>query len=477
MRVLKPSAALLQLMASVDDLRHRESVFRAIVDEELGEHELRAQLQAYYDKHGLMVTDEILDTAIAEKKAKRFCFVPADSAKRLFAHWYVDRFKHFRRASISLCLVTLFWGYTEGMRLYEEHTERLEEKNIASMLSELRRDEKDVDEMRALLLRQNPLPELFSTWESAQVRTLQDRLTLFNDWLLKTEKALDVSASASDDEFFIPADSELRDVARVRELEDDYDSIFEDIIAYINQRRALHGQYLAAIAQRKTASEFRSTDAMQAKAKIVIEQIFASLAKGNQIDAQSLSRSFDAIIQEGGVIQNQIDRLPTVLSSLEELAVGDEAKEKVAQLVNQLHASLNTTSGQELSQISDDVDKLKGRLLITYELHIHTGTHASVFWRRLRNSEDPMAKAYYVVVEAHNDRGELLAIPVKNQETGELKTVHTFAIQVTKQQFDKVSNDKIEDGVVSQTFAGEKKLGRLHESWNLDVAGGYITEW
>jgi hypothetical protein len=48
---------------------------------------------------------------------------------------------------------------------------------------------------------------------------------------------------------------------------------------------------------------------------------------------------------------------------------------------------------------------------------------------------------------------------------------------VPEEVFERVRQDKLDDGIVQQALVGAKRRGRLDIEWSIPVPGGMITEW
>ena len=89
--------------------------------------------------------------------------------------------------------------------------------------------------------------------------------------------------------------------------------------------------------------------------------------------------------------------------------------------------------------------------------------------RRTRN--------YYLVVEAIDQRGNIVPQTVLNEETGKTETVKKWAVRVPRSVLQRVRDDKADDGIINTRRVGDKKRGYLEPDWRIDVSGGAITKW
>ena len=86
-------------------------------------------------------------------------------------------------------------------------------------------------------------------------------------------------------------------------------------------------------------------------------------------------------------------------------------------------------------------------------------------------------RAYFIVVDAIDPRGNPVKLPVRNDETNETETVSRFAVRVPVQTFDAVRNDKSRNGIVQNSRLGQKRRGLLEPEFLMPVLEGRLTRW
>jgi hypothetical protein len=98
---------------------------------------------------------------------------------------------------------------------------------------------------------------------------------------------------------------------------------------------------------------------------------------------------------------------------------------------------------------------------------------ASGVWR------EPMinnrARNDYLIVEAIAPDGKILSRPILNEET--TSTVDSWAGRVSNGLFEKVIEDKRDNGIIEGNIVGQKKRGTLDVVYIMPVLGGTITKW
>ena len=86
-------------------------------------------------------------------------------------------------------------------------------------------------------------------------------------------------------------------------------------------------------------------------------------------------------------------------------------------------------------------------------------------------------RAYFLVVDAIDPRGNPVKLPVRNDETNETETVSHFAVRVPAQTFDAVRSDKLRNGIVQNSRLAQKRRGLLEPEFLMQVLEGRLTHW
>lgn len=97
---------------------------------------------------------------------------------------------------------------------------------------------------------------------------------------------------------------------------------------------------------------------------------------------------------------------------------------------------------------------------------------------------DGRVSGYYLIVQAVGPGGKVLPREVVDAETGQTRTVTTWAEQVPKEVYDRVAADKLADGVVDQREFATKSRGEAEVKVVMPGAGDaplprgrQITQW
>ncbi len=117
---------------------------------------------------------------------------------------------------------------------------------------------------------------------------------------------------------------------------------------------------------------------------------------------------------------------------------------------------------------------LRDRLESTYTLRISAGPDTG-FWRV--PDVNVNARNYYIVVDAIDANGRNVSVPVVNEETGRTERVSQWGLRVDEATFESVRQDKMDDGIIQNSFFGEKRAGFLEPDYAFDTTGAAVTDW
>lgn len=127
-------------------------------------------------------------------------------------------------------------------------------------------------------------------------------------------------------------------------------------------------------------------------------------------------------------------------------------------------------------QAVTDLTALRDKLRQQYTLRVvNRADVQSGFWTFPEVNTD--ATNYYVVVEALDPSGNVLSLPILNEENGETETVNIWAVRVPEVVYNAVAADKRDDGIIQANEVGRKADGFLEVEYNMPVLGGAVTRW
>ncbi len=86
----------------------------------------------------------------------------------------------------------------------------------------------------------------------------------------------------------------------------------------------------------------------------------------------------------------------------------------------------------------------------------------------------PGVQNYYLVVEAVTPQGKRLTVPITSEENGKTYTVQQWGLRVDESLYDKIRQDKLDDGIIQNNRFGMKERGYLTPRYLMPTTGGAI---
>jgi hypothetical protein len=157
-------------------------------------------------------------------------------------------------------------------------------------------------------------------------------------------------------------------------------------------------------------------------------------------------------------------------------ATTPEAESATRSLIADGERALARGDGAAARATIAELETVRQRLAQVYRLRIvsREGAASGVF----RIPEDnPDARNYYLIVEPVTPDGEVLSLPVLNEETGAIETVSIFGVRVPVEVYEEVRQDKADDGIIQGNIVAEKPRGMLDPVYLMPVETGRITRW
>jgi hypothetical protein len=153
-----------------------------------------------------------------------------------------------------------------------------------------------------------------------------------------------------------------------------------------------------------------------------------------------------------------------------------EARARAATIASAGEAALERSETAAARSALEQLEALRANLEQRYRLLIATGPDAvSGVWRV--PDANTAARNYYLIVEARDDAGRLVPVEITNEETGRIEHVTSWGLRVPQEVFERVADDKRDDGIIQDRYVGEKARGALEPEYVIPTTGGAITRW
>ena len=168
--------------------------------------------------------------------------------------------------------------------------------------------------------------------------------------------------------------------------------------------------------------------------------------------------------------------LETLHAQVLQIAASDDARAAAGQMLTAGKAALRDEDTAAAKDALASLQDLRSRLEQEYTLRIvnRPGENTGV-WRI--PDVNVKARNYYLIVEAVDARGNVLTVPIVNEETGKTERVKKWGLRVNEGTFNAVASDKKDDGIIQHDRFGHKKRGALVPDYEMPTTGAAITQW
>ncbi|MEO1037013.1 MAG: DUF6384 family protein [Pseudomonadota bacterium] len=407
-------------MDVVDSLRHEEALVARALNADERERVLLERVRSAYQAQGIEVSDETLAAGVRALKEREFQYEPPPPGlrTRLFRAW-VNRGGIGRGVGLfGLVAATIGGGYYGFVELpaQRERSEAVQALNVAI-------DVADVD-LQTLDQRRQSLTAALESGRSADrdtaVAAAADRLLDDAEASLESAGRYLVDASA------------LSQAARY--TDDNYGRIGDAGAAQLSNQRALLDQAKRALDATETA------------------------------------------INGAGQLSGLPDRLRSLRDDAVALAVPSQVDNDLEALYREGIAALRQGDADTAQVRAADLQALLGELQRNYVVSVVSRPNERSGVIRAPESNLDVDN-YYLIVEALDRSGRPIAVDIRSEEDGLVKRVRVWGIRVGRAVFERVRDDKADDGIIQSRQIGRKARGYLEPAYDIPVQGGLIHEW
>lgn len=488
---------MLNVMDIVDQMRHQEDYLQKHYDSLLSNDVLKEQLRTVYAQHSIVVDESTLIQAVQTYREKQFVLpLVSDGWKKSLAKLYVTRQKWQRKFSLSLvgalvALSALGVGYV-SYEAYIETQKKIQLENVKNQRKDevvnfglkkekLIADIKNLNSIMDSIMEQTLLLSNSdkARWSSAYVESgINEQKNI-----LKSHEIALMSTvlNGGNEEYLNWVDSAMS----VEQLENN--KVFE-LVKKVGEHQKEVEQIGGKVAM---LSSLFSTENLWNNLEKSAGVKFKEGAqwKGATVKMQAYLSSGNLALAEETLEQtkNSLVNETKWLSLDQRMEVAQNKSKKFDEHARELmNSQFNVAQSLRekgdvsryealVAEIEKQVDEAS--LDLTFTIVARQGVRSGV--ERTANISKTAAKKYYVIVEALDAMGVAQNVRVKNIETGEHQAVKMFGVEVSKDVYEQVKRDKMDDGIIQNSIVAKKAAGSL--TWKVggefEVMGGRITKW
>ena len=168
--------------------------------------------------------------------------------------------------------------------------------------------------------------------------------------------------------------------------------------------------------------------------------------------------------------------LEAAYAAVVDLAEPPAVDAEAARILGDGERALTSGDFDEARAAIAELDSLEAALAAEYTIRVRQAPgELSGVWRI--PDTNPSAQNYYLIVEAVDDAGDRLSLPITNEETGESARVRRWGQRVDESTFRAIAEDKQDDGIIQAAVLGEKRRGFIEPEFRAGVQTSAITDW
>ncbi|MDF0730403.1 DUF6384 family protein [Pseudomonas entomophila] len=465
-------------MGLVDELRHREMALQEHLDLPRRRAEVAERIRTYYQNQGIAYDDALIDQGVRAFFAQRLVF---EAPTLGFKDRVLSKLVLARRALLTLAGAALMIftfkqcsaGLGDSIQTSDAglRADRLAQADSA-LHSQLVEQHQRLAGLRARLQRQ-PEPAVAAlVTQIEQVLPAQAlRFVIDRPELITRDNRDQVAAQVKQAQAGL--DKAQQALAASQALFTTADGVYQ-----LRDRFTALRQSPGFLATREHFDSIVE-QALEADRQLALVRTDADLqAVGSLLDALEQriesSRSNVMVIERQQQLLQRLKAMPLAAAERQQLMVfANQAVEAIAQ--------------QRWEAVAVPLDQLQRYLdfaarALTLELVDRPGVKSGV--ERCyepsgcaENSEQ--GKSWYLVVEALDASGQAVAVPVASVEDGDQRWATAFGVRVSRAEYLKVRQDKLDDGHIGQRRIGSKPANALGLRFSARTSGNpdMITDW
>ena len=183
-----------------------------------------------------------------------------------------------------------------------------------------------------------------------------------------------------------------------------------------------------------------------------------------------------AAANELALTQTLPNELETLAGEVTELAITDRGDRLAETYLANGQDALRDKDAEGARAALAELEILREDLSVTYDVRVRYRNNAESGFSRTP-PDRANQRNYYLVVEAVDPRGTVLAVPITSEEANENARTKIWAQRVTKAVFDATVADKQDDAIIQNDLIGQKVRGKLAPDYAVETQGGAILEW
>ena len=184
--------------------------------------------------------------------------------------------------------------------------------------------------------------------------------------------------------------------------------------------------------------------------------------------------------QQQAALEKKIAAMPAQLdASMSTIRIIAKNPDIISDAENKVESAKQAIARENFTnaeQIHNNIKDVASRLQQEYSIRVVSRPgESSGIWRVPEVNDS--GKNYYLIVEAIDDKNNVIELDVLSEESNQRKKVKTWGLRVNQQTFQSIAADKQDDGIIQGNRIGKKTIGYLIPQFSIPTTGATISEW
>ncbi|WP_140919680.1 DUF6384 family protein [Limnobaculum xujianqingii] len=448
-------------MAIIDDLYQQQIALEEQLNPAGLRRKIAEKIKEYYQSRGMNIQDELIEQGVNEWFSDRLRFQMIKPAwhQRLLAKLYLKR-RIFVYLFIAVLIALGVYFSADYMmtRVVKDSIITQQEAEV-QLIKNIAGYQREFDS-----LSQKPL-----CYATSQGQALKDESAKLIAQLREKQVAFDRTLNLSESSRPALLDQKEYLTAIYQMMEKDYRSLGDTLTRY--QSVVSNDWRIQQVADARSFEQLYQKYQPVRKAFDTATYAVANNSPTLNADLTSLEASYRDALD----IHKLALQADSVVSSLNSLVKSQQDKETVKGYADAIQNDLSLFRVTQAKETLQQLEYLKqlAQTNLTLTIVDRVGEKSGVE----RTYDDSGGKTWYVVVEALTPQGGAFPLWLTDSETGKLRQVTIFGLQVPQSEYLKVRKDKMDDGHIQNNLAGKKPVGSLNFNYARSSNGKIIMEW
>ncbi len=204
-----------------------------------------------------------------------------------------------------------------------------------------------------------------------------------------------------------------------------------------------------------------------------------ALDTGNQTAFSAALARRESILQQAGQFKALSSKLNALTATLAQNVSDPDALKAARELATAAESAISSgqldSAQSAVAQLGDYLDFVRSAFVL--RIVSRPGMKSGID-RYYTDASGKRVAGYYVIVEALDASGRPIRQSIRNEEDGSLKQTSIWGERISKDVYEKIKKDKLDNGRIDQNVVGAKQAGSAKIDYTMiPTSEGRITRW